>query len=81
MFDIAYDGLPPGEYECLRFVLDDLGWEGYLGFVEEGRDSLHIGCAPTVRNFFATVFEDALGKTSGKDVKGDESARVTQSAP
>ena len=60
VFDIAYDGLPPVEYECLRFVLDDLGWEGYLGFVEEGRDSLHIGCAPSVRDFFANIFQDAF---------------------
>jgi hypothetical protein len=41
-------------------VLDDLGWEGYLGFVEEGRDSLHIGCAPSVRDFFANIFQDAF---------------------
>jgi len=34
------------ELECLKFVLSDLGWDGYLGFVEEGRDNLHIGCAP-----------------------------------
>jgi Transglycosylase SLT domain len=69
VFDIAYGGLPPGEYECLRFVLDDLGWEGYLGFVEEGRDSMHIGCAPAVRDFFTTVFQEALGKMKPDDSK------------
>jgi hypothetical protein len=78
VFDIAYGGLPPGEYESLRFVLDDLGWEGYLGFVEEGRDSLHIGCAPSVREFFATVFQEALGKNSGEKVEGSESPHVSQ---
>jgi hypothetical protein len=62
VFDIDYSGLPPGELECLRFVLDDLGWDGYLGFIDEGRDNLHIGCSPTTRDFFATVFQDAVGK-------------------
>jgi Transglycosylase SLT domain len=59
VFDIDYSALPPAELEALRFVLDDLGWDGYLGFVEEGRDSLHIGCSPTSRDFFTSVFEEA----------------------
>ena len=59
VFDIDYAGLPPGELECLRFVLDDLGWDGYLGFVEEGMDSLHIGCSPDARDFFTSVFQEA----------------------
>jgi hypothetical protein len=59
VFDIDYSGLPPAELEALRFVLDDLGWDGYLGFVEEGRDSLHIGCSPASRDFFTSVFEEA----------------------
>ena len=59
VFDVDYAGLPPGELECLRFVLDDLGWDGYLGFVEEGRDNLHIGCSPTSRDFFTSIFEEA----------------------
>jgi len=59
VFDIDYAGLPPGELECLRFVLDDLGWDGYLGFVEDGMDSLHIGCSPASRDFFTSVFEEA----------------------
>jgi hypothetical protein len=62
VFDIDYAGLPPAELEALRFVLNDLGWNGYLGFVEEGRDNLHIGCSPTSRAFFTTVFEEAAGK-------------------
>ncbi len=61
VFDIDYSSLPPGEFECLRFVLDDLGWDGYLGFIDEGRDNLHIGCAPGTRDFFATVFGEAVG--------------------
>jgi hypothetical protein len=62
VFDIGYAGLPPGELECLRFVLNDLGWDGYLGFVEEGTENLHIGCAPSARDFFATVFQEATEK-------------------
>ena len=61
VFDIDYAGLPPGEQECLRFVLDDLGWDGYLGFVEDGMDSLHIGCSPASRDFFTSVFQEAAG--------------------
>jgi hypothetical protein len=64
VFDIAYSALPPAELECLRFVLSDLGWEGYLGFVEEGMENLHIGCSPRAREFFTGVFEDAIGKKS-----------------
>lgn len=62
VFDIAYSGLPAGERECLRFVLNDLGWLGYLGFVEEGTEALHIGCSPTSRAFFAEVYEEVAGK-------------------
>jgi Transglycosylase SLT domain len=62
VFDIDYSGLPPAELECLRFVLEDLGYEGYLGFVEDGKDSLHIGCSPGSRDFFTTIFEEAAGK-------------------
>jgi soluble lytic murein transglycosylase-like protein len=64
VFDIDYAGLPPGELECLRFVLDDLGWDGYLGFIDEGRENIHIGCAPSTRDFFATVFGEALAMKS-----------------
>jgi len=62
VFDVDYSGLPPAELEALRFVLDDLGWDGYLGFVEEGRENLHIGCSPTSREFFTSVFEEAGGR-------------------
>ena len=57
VFDIDYSTLPQAEVEALRFVLDDLGWDGYLGFVEEGRTNLHIGCSPASRDFFSSVFE------------------------
>lgn len=60
VFDISTARMPPGQREALRFVLNDLGWEGYLGFVEEGIDTLHIGCSPTSREFFTTVFQEAL---------------------
>jgi hypothetical protein len=61
VFDLAVSGLPPGEWECLQFVLDDLGWSGALGFVEEppGKQTMHIGCSPSSRDFFAQVFVEA----------------------
>jgi Transglycosylase SLT domain len=72
VFDIDYSALPPAELECLRFVLSDLGWEGYLGFVEDGMDSLHIGCSPGSRDFFTKVFKEAAGKAAGDMVEGGE---------
>jgi len=60
VFDIDYSGMPPLELECLRFILDDLGDDGYLGFVEVGRESLHIGPSPSAREFFAAVFDEAV---------------------
>ncbi|HUI82163.1 MAG TPA: transglycosylase SLT domain-containing protein [Bryobacteraceae bacterium] len=75
VFDIADGGLPPAENEALHFVLDDLGWDGYLGFVEEGRENLHIGCAPTARDFFTSVFQEAAKLAN--DVKGQEGAHVS----
>ena len=70
MFDLDYSALPPAELECLKFVLSDLGWEGYLGFVEEGMDNLHIGCSPGSREFFTSVFEEAVGKSAADVVAG-----------
>jgi soluble lytic murein transglycosylase-like protein len=62
VFDIDYRSLPVGEREALDFVLHDLGWMGYLGFVEEtrGGGTLHIGSSPSSRDFFGAVFEDAV---------------------
>jgi hypothetical protein len=71
VFDIDYAGLPPAEYESLRFVLDDLGWGGYLGFVEEGTDRLHIGCSPASREFFTSVYQEAVDQLS-QNVKSHE---------
>jgi hypothetical protein len=64
VFDLSMSGLPPGEQECLQFVLDDMGWNGTLGFIEEPPvtqklRTLHIGCSPSSRDFFAQVFEEA----------------------
>jgi len=59
VFDIDTARMPAGELECLRFVLDDLGWSGYLGFVEDGADRLHIGCSPESREFFTNVWQEA----------------------
>ena len=62
VFDIDYRNLPLPEREALNFVLSDMGWEGYIGFVEESPKSgaLHIGCAPSVRQFFTDIYDEAL---------------------
>jgi hypothetical protein len=59
VFDIDRSNLPRGERECLNFTLDDLGWDGYLGFIQVTGDTVHIGCSPSSREFFAAVFEEA----------------------
>lgn len=68
VFDIDYSGLPPAENEALRFVLNDLGWAGYLGFVEEDSSNLHIGPSPTSRDFFTSVFQESVGKKAAEEV-------------
>lgn len=62
VFDLNYRDLPMGEREALDFVLNDLGWTGYLGFVDEspGAGTLHIGSSPTSREFFTEVYEEAV---------------------
>ena len=60
VFDIDRSNLPPGERECLNFILDDMGWDGYLGFIQVTGDTLHIGCSPDSRDFFAKVFDEAI---------------------
>ena len=62
VFDLRFDGLPPGEKEALQFILDDMGYEGYLGFIDETPNSgtVHIGCSPSSRTFFAGIFQESL---------------------
>jgi hypothetical protein len=62
VFDIALDNLPPGQREALQFVLNDMGWDGYLGFIEESPESktLHVGCAPSAREFFSRIYDEAV---------------------
>jgi hypothetical protein len=59
VFDLDTSRLPADELEYLRFVLDDLEWSGYLGFVDEGANRLHIGCSPDSREFFTGVWQEA----------------------
>ncbi len=62
VFDIDPRNLPLGEREALEFVLNDMGWLGYLGFVEENPSGgvMHVGSSPSSRDFFTKVFQDAL---------------------
>ena len=64
VFDVSLAGLGPRQRECLRFVLDEMGWDGYLGFSQEtpAADMLHIGSSPSSRDFFTQVYEDAIGE-------------------
>jgi Transglycosylase SLT domain len=58
VFDIDMAGLPRSEREALWFVINELGWDGYLGYVELSGTSVHLGCAPSAREFFTGVFQD-----------------------
>lgn len=64
VFDLNYGSLPAGEREALEFVLNDLGWDGYLGFVKDSasESTFHIGAAPSAREFFSQVYYDAMEK-------------------
>lgn len=63
VFDIDRSNLSRGERECLNFTLDDMGWDGYLGFIQVTGDTVHIGCSPSSRDFFAKVFDEAAAAT------------------
>jgi len=69
VFDLNYANLPPGEQEALQFVLEDMGWYGYLGFIRESATSgsYHIGAAPTARDFFSRVYQEAVDKKKPSD--------------
>ncbi len=62
VFDIDRSNLPRGERACLNFTLDDLGWDGYLGFIQVTGDTVHIGSAPSAREFFTAVFNEAAAR-------------------
>jgi len=64
VFDLSTADLPAGERECLNFILDEMGWDGYLGFIQENGDTIHIGCSPSARDFFSQVYQDALAANS-----------------
>jgi hypothetical protein len=59
VFDIDRSNLPRGERECLNFTLDDMGWDGYLGFIQVAGETVHIGSSPSSREFFTAVFDEA----------------------
>jgi hypothetical protein len=69
VFDIDFRNLPSGQREALEFTLDELGWLGMLGFVKEapGSTVLHIGAAPTARDFFTRIYYQALEEASDSD--------------
>jgi hypothetical protein len=72
-FAIAMNSLPAAEREALKFVLDDVGWLGYLSFVEEapGSSTVIVGCSPTSRDFFTKVYEEAASRNKNSDVSAE----------
>jgi hypothetical protein len=62
VFDVRYSSLPPAEREALQFILDDMGYEGYLGFIDETPNSgtMHVGCSPSSRDFFTSIYQEAV---------------------
>ena len=63
VFDIALANLPPGQREALDFVLDDLGLERLCRLRARKAahaDVIHVGAAPTARDFFAKIYQDAV---------------------
>jgi hypothetical protein len=69
VFSINYAGLPSGQREALDFVLNDLGWDGYLGFIRDSNDTstYNVGAAPTARDFFTRVYQEAVDKSRTSD--------------
>ncbi|HYP14092.1 MAG TPA: transglycosylase SLT domain-containing protein [Bryobacteraceae bacterium] len=69
VFDLNYSSLPQKEREALEFVLQDMGWDGYLGFVRDSaaESTYHIGAAPSARDFFTRVYEEALASQTESD--------------
>jgi hypothetical protein len=69
VFDLSYANLPSGQREALEFVLNDLGWDGYLGFVRDSasNSTFHVGAAPTARDFFTRIYEEALANVNSSD--------------
>jgi hypothetical protein len=56
--DIAYFHLSPEQEECLEFVIDDLGWYGCLGFIDDALTGkrIHFGPSPTSEPFFLEIY-------------------------
>ena len=69
VFSINYGVLPNGQREALDFVLDDMGWDGYLGFIRDSNETstYNVGAAPTARDFFTRVYQEAVDKSRNSD--------------
>ncbi len=62
VFAISYANLPRGQRESLEFILQDMGWMGYLGYIQEseGSENIQIGSSPSARDFFTRIYEEAI---------------------
>jgi len=61
VFDVSYLHLPPGQRECLEFVVDDLGWYGALGFRPDplAGKMQEVGSSPAAKPFFEKIYQEA----------------------
>ena len=65
--------LPPAELECLRLCSAISAGRSYLGFVEDGMDSLHIGCSPGSRGILHEGYSrKRRARRQGDMVEGGE---------
>lgn len=60
--DISFAKLPPGEAMWLRFVIEDLGLDEYVGCFDEhlAQKTMHFVPSPKQSRFFRAVYDEAI---------------------
>lgn len=69
VFDLSYANMPAGQRQALEFILSDLGWDGYIGYVRDSaaNNTMHVGASPTARDFFTRIYEEAVSRGKASD--------------
>jgi hypothetical protein len=59
--DISFAKLPPGEEKWLHCVIEDMGWDEYLGYFDEHmmQKTMHFAPSPEYVDFFNEVYNEA----------------------
>ena len=59
--DVAFATLPKTEQKCVRFVVQDIGFDEYLGYFDEheAQKTLHFAPSPHHADFFLSVYNEA----------------------